>query len=93
MNGKSAIFTPLYLVNTFGKNEKSSVGFGLGAAPRAQIRGLFVFTKGVIEIISILGRDCKEIRGSLIGISSHIGRAPVAPQPGSELEVSIWGRA
>ena len=24
MNGKSAIFTPLYLVNPFGKNEKSS---------------------------------------------------------------------
>ena len=80
VNGKSAIFTPLYLVNTFGRNKKvlgfglgagselgAVLGFGLGAAPRAQIRGLFVSTKGVIEIISIwveiARRSCVHLLG------------------------------
>ena len=42
-----------YLDNPYGRNEKL-IGFGMGVAPRAQIRGVFVSTKGVSEIISIL---------------------------------------
>ena len=51
--GKAVIGRASYLDNLFGKNKKL-IGFEIGAAPRAQIQGLFVFTKGVIEIISIL---------------------------------------
>ena len=51
--GKAVTGRASYLDNMFCKNEKL-IGFGIGAAPRAQIRGLFVFTKGVIEIFSIL---------------------------------------
>ena len=54
--GKAVIGRASYLDNLFGKNKKL-IGFGIGAAPRAQIQGLFVFTKGVIEIISILVSD------------------------------------
>ena len=55
-----------YLDNLFGKNKKL-IGFGIGAAPRAQIRGLFVFTKGVIEIISILVEIARRLGAHLLG--------------------------
>ena len=51
--GKTSEIVASYHNNLFGRNKKL-IGFGLGAPPRAQIRGLFVSTKGVSEIISIL---------------------------------------
>ena len=47
----SLVHFPLHIPSRF---DLLSFGFGLGAPPRAQIRGLFVSTKGVSEIISIL---------------------------------------
>ena len=64
--GKAVIGRASYLDNLFGKNKKL-IGFGIGAAPRAQIRGLFVFTKGVIEIISILVEIARRLGAHLLG--------------------------
>jgi hypothetical protein len=64
--GKAVIGRASYLDNLFGKNKKL-IGFGIGAAPRAQIQGLFVFTKGVIEIISILVEIARRLGAHILG--------------------------
>ena len=68
--GKAAMGSASYLDNPSGRN-KSLIGFGIGAAPRAQIRGLFVSTFWGYRDNLDFCRDCAEIRGSLIWILSQ----------------------
>ena len=71
-HGKVGIFYSIVsLVNTRVQNEKTlNLDVGGGAAPRAQVRGLFVLNPRVIKIITVV-RDCVAMSGSVIGGATH----------------------
>ena len=71
MNGKSAIFTPLYL-NKYGDTFRKLIKFGHGAPPQAQIRLVFEKYHHSYRDKLDLGPDCAEIMGTLIGILGHL---------------------
>ena len=73
--GKAVIGRASYLDNLFGKNKKL-IGFAVmiwnrGGAPSSNPRTFRFYQRGYRDHLDF-GRDCAEIRGSLIGILSQV---------------------
>ena len=74
-------------------SQRKDLRFGRGAAPRAQIRGLFVANPLLIEITSVLTfvRDCVEMTGSVIGGATLVRKALMDTSNDKQcLDPGIW---